>query len=137
MRVLVALTAVLMLAVLISRPANAQAPTPTPAPHLPLPAGLLAVPLVRGCTNVVITYPDGTEIAAFLHAILPAAAPTGEVWTATPILAAVCRADPTTGRFLGWSPAPAAPNDFTTVNRLEAVFLCVREAGRLVQPALP
>jgi hypothetical protein len=137
MRVLVTLTAVVMLSARIGSPAMAQAPTPTPVPHTTLPPGLMVVPLVRGCTNVVLTYPDGTDIAAFAHAALPASAPAGDVWTATPILAAVWRHDQATGRFLGWSPAPAAPNDFTTVNRLDAVFLCVRETGRLVQPALP
>jgi hypothetical protein len=137
MRRLTILTALLLFAAFIGPPASAQRPTPTPAPHATLPAGLMAVPLARGCTNVVLTYPHGTAVADFHHAVLPASAPAGDVWTATPILEAIWRSDPATRRFLGWSPAPAAPNDFTTVDRLDAVFLCVREAGRLVQPALP
>jgi hypothetical protein len=132
-----AAAALLSLAALahVGPPVAAQTPTPTLVPHAALPPGLMAVPLARGCTNVALTYPDGTAIAAFSHAVLPASAPAGDVWTATPILESVWRYDAVTRRFRAWSPAPGTPNDVTTVNRLDAVFLCVRQAGRLVQPA--
>ena len=139
MRVIVAIiVAILTLVVLVrfSPAVTAQTPSPTPVPHTTLPAGLMAVPLMRGCNNVALTYPNGTAIADFYRAAVPASAPGGDVFTSTPIVEAIWRYDVAPRRFVGWSPAPNAPNDLTTVNRLDAVFLCVREAGRLVQPAL-
>ena len=135
MRLLVASTA-LMLSVLTDAgpPAGAPARAPPPVPHTTLSPGLTAVPLTRGCTNVALTYPDGAAIADSYHATLPMSAPAGDVWTATPILESVWRYGAATRRFLAWSPAPDAPNDFTTVKRLDAVSLCARAAGRLVQP---
>ena len=109
----------------------------TPAPHTTLPPGLMAVPLAGGCNNVTLTYPEGTAIADFYHAVVPATAPGGDVRTPTPIVEAIWRYDAAAQRFLGWSPLPNAPSDFATVGRLDAVYVCVSEAGRLVQPALP
>ena len=110
--------------------------TPTPMRQTTLPPELMAVPLVRGCNSLVLTYPTGTPIAEFYDSAIPAGAPGGNVWTPTPIVEAIWRFDAATRRFRGWSPAPNAPNDLTTVNCLDADFICVREAGRLVQPAL-
>ncbi len=129
---------VVHIAIAVAHPPLATpAPTPTPVPHTTLPAGLMAVPLTKGCNNVVLTYPNGSPIAELYHNAIPATAPGGDVSTRTPIVDAMWRYDNRTQRFLGWSPLPNAPNDLTTVNRLDAVFVCIREAGRLVQPSIP
>jgi hypothetical protein len=51
-------------------------------------------------------------------------------------LIAIWRYDATEAEFLGWSPLANAPNDFTTVGRLDAVFVCMRETGTLVRPVV-
>jgi hypothetical protein len=83
------------------------------------------VTLVAGCTNLALTWPDGTPVATVTAGIDPASA-----------LIAIWRLDAAVGRFLGWSPIPGAPSDLTTVNRLDAVFVCMREAGTLMRPAV-
>jgi hypothetical protein len=81
--------------------------------------------LMPGCTNVVLTLPNGTSVDTVAAAVTPAAA-----------MIAIWRLDAATGRFSGWSPVPGAPNDLASVNRLDPVFICVREAGTLTRPAI-
>jgi hypothetical protein len=56
----------------------------------------------------------------------------------TPVesLVAIWRYDARSARYQAWSPLPGAPNDLVTLNRLDAVFLCVREPGTLTQPVI-
>lgn len=79
--------------------------------------------LIAGCNNVTLTWPNGTPVATVAAAVSPATA-----------VLAIWRYDAAAGRFRGWSPIANAPTDFATVNRLEPVFLCMREAGSLRRP---
>jgi hypothetical protein len=93
---------------------------------IPPPSGPVEqVPLFPGCTNVSLTWPDRTPATVIATAIDPAEA-----------FVALWRLDAARGRFLGWSPTPGAPVDFTTVNRLDAVFICMTERGVLVRPGV-
>jgi hypothetical protein len=80
------------------------------------------VDLVAGCNNVALTYPNGT--------------PPGQVAVSpSSALDAIWRYDAATGRFVGYSPLPGAPNDLTALNRLDAVFVCVDTPATLTHPA--
>ena len=83
------------------------------------------IPLVRGCTNVALTWPVGTLLSVVGAAVTPA----GQVES-------IFKLDPVRGRFRGFSPtAPAFANDYTAVeSSLEAVFICMRETGTLNRP---
>ena len=105
---------------------NAHPPVSLVAP----PPGFTLVPLAAGCTNVGLSFPDGTPVDVVHDAVHGAHIPTH-------IVEAVWKYDPATRRFLGWSPQSGAPNDFEQVNRLDAVFICMDAAGQLVQPATP
>ena len=48
-------------------------------------------------------------------------------------LIAVWKLDNARRRFLAWSPVADAPNDFTTINPVEPVWLCIRSPATLVQ----
>lgn len=101
----------------------------TPRPGL----GLAATRLVAGCTNVVISFPDGTLVAAVARSIIAPGVPLAT----RPAPEAVWKLDAARQRFLGWSPLPGAPSDFEQVNRFDAVFICTDQAAELVQPAPP
>ncbi len=79
--------------------------------------------LFIGCNNLALTFPTGTTVSQITDAILPSTA-----------LVAVWRFDNRTQRFLGYSSLPGAPNDYTSVARLDAVFICVREPATFTQP---
>jgi hypothetical protein len=85
------------------------------------------VPLSRGCTNVVLTWPQFMPAEWIAETIEPAAA-----------LAAIWRYSPPYERFIGFAPgAPADANDYTaTLERLEPVFLCLRDSATLVRPTV-
>lgn len=81
------------------------------------------VSLVQGCNNVTLTWPAGTATGAIAAAVAPAATLTG-IW----------RYDARQGRFLGFAPQAPEVSDLQTVNRLDAVFICVGTAGILTRP---
>lgn len=83
------------------------------------------VQLSSGCNNISITWPNGTATSVVAQAISPATA-----------LIAIWRFDNADKRFTGYSPIPNAPNDLTTVNRIDAVFVCMNAAGSLTRPAI-
>ncbi len=82
-----------------------------------------AISLAPGCNNVSLTWPDGTLVETVAAAVSPPA-----------VLVAIWLFDAGAGRFLGWSPDPAAPRDLTTVNLLDAVYLCVQQTATLTRP---
>jgi hypothetical protein len=84
----------------------------------------VAVPLEPGCTNVVLTWPRGTSVAALAAAVTPAEALRG-VW----------RYDAAAGLYAGFAARAPQLSDLTTVARLEAVWVCVRAPATLTQPA--
>jgi hypothetical protein len=85
-----------------------------------------ATPLFVGCNNVTLTWASGTPITTVAAAITPGG-----------VLDAIWRFDAAQGRFFGFSSNPNAPSDYTTVGvRLEAVFVCVRQAATLNRPQI-
>jgi hypothetical protein len=89
------------------------------------PAETEMVALVAGCNNLVLTWPNGTPTSQVAAAVSPADA-----------VIAVWRFDAAQGRFFGFSPQAPQASDLATVNRLDAVFLCLREPGTLSRPAV-
>jgi hypothetical protein len=83
------------------------------------------VQLFVGCNNVSLTWPSGTTTETVAAAVAPAGA-----------LVAIWRFEAAQTRFLGFSPQFPQASDLRTVNRLDAVFLCVNAAGTLGRPAL-
>jgi hypothetical protein len=89
------------------------------------PAPTESVALATGCNNLVLTWPNGTPTSQVAAAVSPAEA-----------LIAVWRFDAAQGRFFGFSPQAAQASDLTMVNRLDAVFLCLRGPGVLARPVV-
>lgn len=81
------------------------------------------VDLNTGCSNVVLTWPDGTPLSTVVAA-LSTAGNLNAIWW----LDAAAR------QFRGFSPQPGAPNDLVTVNRLQPVFICLTAPGTLNRP---
>jgi hypothetical protein len=78
------------------------------------------------CTNVALTWPQGTSINTIAAAVSPAGA-LESIWKQT------VRDDRLV--FIAWSPLAGAPNDYTnTALPLEAAFVCMRAAGSLERP---
>jgi PKD repeat protein len=89
-------------------------------------AGADQVPLTPGCTNLTLTWPDGTPVSTVAAAVSPSGT-----------LQAIWRYSAAMGRFLGYTPtAPSFANDLQTVNRLDAVFICVNAPATLNRPAI-
>ena len=90
----------------------------------PPAGGTEMVPLVAGCTNVALTWPDGTPTGAVARAITPPQA-----------LLAIWRYDSARQRFQAFSPQAPQASDLLTVNALDAVFICMSAPGTLTRPA--
>ena len=87
---------------------------------------LESVALVEGCNPIAATWPDATAIATVAGAVAPAEA-----------LEAIWKFDPATGTWKGFSPsAPAAVNDLASVERLDAIFVCVNVAATIGRPVI-
>lgn len=84
-----------------------------------------AVELVNGCTNVSLTWPAGTAIATIATAITP----IGSVQ-------AVWKLDAQSQHFLAWSPGAPQASDLSSVNPLDAVFICTTGAAVMNRPLL-
>ena len=81
--------------------------------------------LSPGCNNVASTWPDGTPAATVSASVTP-----------PQVVLAVWRYDAARGRLLGFAPRAPLASDLATVDRLDAVFVCVREAASLLRPAI-
>jgi hypothetical protein len=87
---------------------------------------LESVALVEGCNPIAATWPNATAIATVAGAVAPAEA-----------LEAIWKFDPATGTWKGFSPtAPAAVNDLASVQRLDAIFVCVNAAATIGRPVI-
>jgi hypothetical protein len=98
------------------------------APSLPLraqPSGGDNVDLVNGCTNVSLTWPENTPIATVAAAISPAA-----------VLQAIWKLDSNAQQYRGYNPAATDASDLSTVNPLDAVFVCMSASGYISRPPL-
>lgn len=100
------------------------APSPAPTP-IPTPGRTETVPLFRGCNNVALTWPNGTPTTDVAAAVAPAEA-----------LVAIWRFNNATQTFQGFSRQFPGASDLTTVNRTDAVFVCMREPGMLRRPVI-
>lgn len=80
------------------------------------------LPLARGCNQIVSAFPDGTLPATLAAAVTPAG-----------VVLAIWRWEGG-GRIAGWAPDSGAPVNLLAVNRLDALWLCVRAPAQLQQP---
>jgi hypothetical protein len=100
-----------------------------PATHtftVSLTPDLETVDLVEGCNPIAATWADGTAIAAVAGAVAPAEA-----------LDAIWKFDAASATWQGYSPtAPADVNDLVSVNRLDAIFICVNAAATVARPVI-
>jgi len=104
----------------------AGTPAATPQPTAPAAGATEAVPLVVGCNPVVATWPNGTPATTVAAAVSPPSA-LGSIWKFTAA----------GGIWAGFSPtAPLEVNDLQSVQRLDAVFVCMNEAGTLNRPKI-
>jgi len=116
-------------------------------------------PLAAACNAVTVTFPIAARVISVgeLTTTAPPYATPPPTPTSPPVLLtsseapealaalvtphsaleAIWKYDTRAQRFLGWSPLPGAPNDLTSVNRLDPVVVCARAAATLAQPALP
>ena len=82
------------------------------------------ISLFVGCNNVASTFAGGTP-ASMIAAGVSQEANLEAVWHYIN----------EERRFVAWSPLPGAPNDYTAqISPLEAIFLCVRNAGTFTRP---
>jgi hypothetical protein len=89
------------------------------------PAAPEMVSLVAGCTNISLTWPAGTDVTVVAAAIAPAGA-----------LRAIWKLDPVAQIYRGYSPDAPQASDLTTVEPLDAVFICTAEPATLTRPPL-
>jgi hypothetical protein len=84
------------------------------------------VDLVVGCNPVALTHDDGTAITTVAEGV----APVGALQTIWKYL-------PAEGRWLGYmAGAPAGVSDLQTVERLDAVFVCVNAVATITMPQI-
>jgi hypothetical protein len=83
-----------------------------------------SITLVGGtCNPVASTYPDNTPITTIANAVSPSG-----------ILISIWWFNPGTASWLGYSPQFPQASDLTSVDRLEAIFICVSSAGAWSRP---
>jgi hypothetical protein len=84
------------------------------------------VDLVLGCNPVALTYDDGTAVTMVADGV----APTGS-------LISIWKFLPAEGRWIGYSAgAPPEVSDLQTVERLDAVFVCVNAVATITMPQI-
>jgi hypothetical protein len=87
---------------------------------------LETIDLVEGCNPFAATWPDGTAIDTVAGAVTPADA-----------LSAIWKFDPASKSWMGYSPtAPADVNNLASVDRLDAIFICVSAAAEVARPVI-
>ncbi len=83
------------------------------------------VTLYATCNNVAATWASGTAAATVAAAVSPASG-----------LIAIWRFDNASQHFIGFSMLPGAPNDLTTINRADPIFICMNSAGTFTRPLI-
>jgi hypothetical protein len=90
----------------------------------PRVASARTVNLVMGCSPVALTFDNDTAITTVAEGVDPAGS-----------LQAIWKYLPAEGRWIGYSAgAPAEVSDLQTVQRLDAVFVCVGAAATITMP---
>jgi len=87
-------------------------------------AGPRTVQLVQGCNNVALTFPDNTQTTTVANGVSPASALLS-VWKLS---------DPASQKYKAFFPGATQATDLPTVNRLDAVFICVNAAATFTEP---
>lgn len=108
-------------------PAATPSVTPEGTPGgTPGPGNMDTVALAAGCNPLAATWPNGTNVATVAAAVSPADG-----------LVAVWKFDAGAGRWLGYSPsAPPEVSDLKTVERLDAIFVCMTASGSVTRPKI-
>ncbi len=81
--------------------------------------------LVAGCNPLAATWPDATPIETVAKGVAPPEA-----------LDAVWVFDPESGTWQGFSAAAPEASDLTTVNQLDAIFVCMNAPGTISRPKI-
>lgn len=106
-----------------------QYPDIPPTTHtftVSLTPDLETVDLVEGCNPLAATWADGTAIAVVAGAVDPAEA-----------LDAIWSFDAASSTWQGYAPdVPADVNDLASVDRLDAIFICVNAAATVARPVI-
>ncbi len=84
------------------------------------------VTLVVGCSNVSSTFADGTPTGTIANAVSPQST----------VLSIWKLADPATARYRGYFPGATQASDLPTLNRLDAIFICVNAVATLSEPSV-
>lgn len=84
-----------------------------------------SVELFRGCNNVSLTWPNGTPTTMVSAAITPASN-----------IISIWRFNNLQQTFQGFSPQFVQQSDLQTVNRIDAVFICMTGPGTMARPIL-
>jgi hypothetical protein len=84
-----------------------------------------SVELFRGCNNVSLTWSSGTATSVVAAGITPASA-----------LQSIWRFNNIAQTFQGFSAQFPSQSDLLTVNRIDAVFICMSGPGTLARPVL-
>jgi hypothetical protein len=104
-------------------------PNIPPATHkftVSLTPNLETVALVDGCNPIAATWANGTLIATVAGAVTPAAA-----------LDAIWNFSAASSTWQGYAPGvPADVNNLVSVNRLDAIFVCVNAAATIARPVI-
>ena len=110
-------------AVFICLDANADISMPSVSPD---PSGTpLSTDLSSGCNPIGLTYPDGTAPSQVAGAITP-----------PDVFESIWRLDNATGTFQAYVAAAPQASDLTSLQFLDAVFLCMAGPGSVTMPAL-
>jgi photosystem II stability/assembly factor-like uncharacterized protein len=83
-----------------------------------------SVELFMGCNNVSLTWPDGTDTSTVADAVSPTSA-----------LEAIWRFNNVRQTFVGYSPRFPDVSDLQSVNRFDAVLVCMSAPGTMTRPA--
>jgi PKD repeat protein len=81
--------------------------------------------LPQGCTNVASTFPDNTPTGTIVSNVNPSTA-----------VLSVWEYDSANQRFKGYLPGATQATDLPTVNRLDAIYICVNAPATFTEPAI-
>ncbi len=109
-------------AVFLCLNATADITMPTLSPD---PSTTISTPLAAGCNVLGLSFPDGTDPSLVADAVSPADA-FESMW----------RLDNASGSFQAYMAAAPEASDLTSLQFLDAVFLCTGRSASLTMPAL-
>lgn len=110
-------------AVFLCVDADASVSMPTVSPD---PTDVMSMPLAAGCNVLGLTYPDGTTPSDVADAVSPAG-----------MLNTMWRLDNASGSFEAYAAAAPEASDLSSLQFLDAVFLCTTGPASVAMPLLP